>query len=56
MLNGHPLPSALGSFSSVFTNETYRRERKECYEREPKHKKNNLKDPLALIEEAVPRK
>jgi hypothetical protein len=36
--------------------ETYRGAGKEDHERKPQHKENNLKDPLALIEEPVPGK
>ena len=40
----------------VFAEETYRGAGKEDHERKPQHKQNNLKDPLALIEEPIPRK
>jgi hypothetical protein len=39
---------------SVFAEETCRGTGKEDHERKPQHKKNNLEDPLALIEEPIP--
>jgi hypothetical protein len=40
----------------VFAEETYRGAGKEDHERKPEHKENDLKDPLALIEESAQRK